>query len=194
MAPSNKKKQQQVRHERREQILGAAVNVFSRRGIIGTKMSMIAEAAGISHGLLYHYFKSKDELFTTLVEWAMEQSHSTMTYAYQLPGSPIEKIRTLTELILREGNSAYFMLIHQAGTSDGVPDKAKQLIKQHSMKTYVDQLLPLFEEGQQTGEFPDGDPKELISVISGLMVLNSQEAGYYDMPNVDIILRIITNP
>lgn len=194
MAQSNKDKQQQIRNERREQILSTAVKVFSRRGVVGTKMSMIAQEAGISHGLLYHYFKSKDELFTTLVEWALEQSHSLMLYAYQLPGSPIEKIRTLTELILSDGDSAYFMLIHQARTSDGVPEEANQLIKKHSMNTYADQLLPLFKEGQQAGEIVDGDPRELIycylSVISGLMLLAQKDEGYH-MPKADILLRII---
>ncbi|MFD1413674.1 TetR/AcrR family transcriptional regulator [Oceanobacillus jeddahense] len=196
MRSSNKEKQDQIRNERREQILDAAVKVFSRRGVVGTKMSMIANAAGISPGLLYHYFKSKDELFTTLVEWAMEQSHSTMMYAYQFSGSPIEKIRTLTELILCEGDSAYFMLIHQARTSDGVPESAKRLIKHHSMETYVDQLYPLFKEGQQVGDIAAGDPKELVycylSVISGLMLLATQEdEGQYKM-KVDILLRMIT--
>ena len=195
MEHSNKEEKQQIRNERREQILSAAVKVFSRRGVVGTKMSMIAQEAGISHGLLYHYFKSKDELFTTLVEWAMEQSHSLMLYAYQLPGTSIEKIRTLTELILCEGDSAYFMLIHQARTSDCVPEKANQLIKKHSMKTYADQLLPLFKEGQQAGEIADGDPIELIycylSVISGLMLLAIQEDEDYHVPEVDILLRII---
>ncbi|MGG4340491.1 TetR/AcrR family transcriptional regulator [Paenibacillus lautus] len=195
MAPSDKENQH-LRDMRREQILDAAVKVFSRRGVIGTKMSMIAEVAGLSHGLLYHYFKSKDQLFTTLVEFAMEQSHSTMMYVYQLPGSPIEKIKTLTELIFREGNSAYFMLIHQARTSDGVPESAKELIQRHSIKTYVDQLLPLFEEGQRVGEIADGDPQELIScyltVISGLMLLDTQVNGDYSKPDIDILLRIIT--
>ncbi|GIN71729.1 TetR family transcriptional regulator [Bacillus sp. J14TS2] len=197
MAPSKKEKQHQIHNERREQILGAAVKVFSRRGVVGTKMSMIAEEAGISHGLLYHYFKSKDELFTTLVEWAMEQSHSTMMYVYQLPGSPIEKIKTLTEIILHEGDSAYFMLIHQARTSDGVPERANELIKQYPIKTYVDQLLPLFEEGQRVGEIVAGDSRKLIScylsIISGLMLLGAAQGdGDYYKPEVDILLRIIT--
>jgi len=196
MVPSKKEKQHQIHNERREQILGASVKVFSRRGVIGTKMSMIAEEAGISHGLLYHYFKSKDELFITLVERAMEQSRSTMMYVYQLPGSPIKKLKTLTEVILQEGDSAYFMLIHQARTSDGVPERANELIKQYPIKTYVDQLLPLFEEGQQVGEIVAGDPRKLIScylsIISGLMLLGAQENGDFYKPDVDILLRIIT--
>jgi len=62
LSPLSGEQLHQIRDERRGQIIQAAVNVFSRRGIIGTKMSMIAAEAGVSHGLVYHYFKTKDEL------------------------------------------------------------------------------------------------------------------------------------
>jgi hypothetical protein len=89
------------------------------------------------------------------------------------------------------------MLIHQARTSDGVPENVKQLIEHYSMKAYVDQLLPLFMEGQEVGEIAAGNPEELISylsVLSGLMVLSVQEVGGYRIPDVDLLLRIITGP
>ncbi|MFD0697532.1 TetR/AcrR family transcriptional regulator [Paenibacillus sp. GCM10027628] len=196
MAPLNDEQLHQIRDERREQIMGAALQVFAKRGILGTKMSMIAAEAGISHGLLYHYFKSKEELFTTLVEGAMIGSQEAMSSIYDLPGSPIAKLRALTEDILDESGTPYFLLIHQARTSDGVPDKVKQLIEDYSMKKFVDALLPLFVEGQRSGEIITGNPEELISsylsVLSGLMVLNAQGIGGYRIPKVDFLLRLIT--
>lgn len=198
MSPLNEEQLQQIRDERREQIIEAALKVFARRGIIGTKMSMIATEAGISHGLLYHYFKSKDELFTTLVQLAMQESIAGIGNVYHLPGSPIEKIRTLTELILDKDGQLYFMLIHQARTSDEVPEKAKQLIEQYSIKKYADLLEPLFIDGQNAGEFSAGNPRKLIScylsVLSGLMTLNIHGDEDYQMPDIDILLRIITGP
>lgn len=186
-----------IRNDRREQILHAALQVFSRKGIIETKMSMVAEKARISKGLLYNYFTSKEELFTTLVEWALSESHRTMTYAYKLPGKPIEKIRVLTEMILAEGDGTYFMLIHQARISDETPEKVKELLKQNSIDTYVDELLPIFLEGQQAGEIIDIEPRELIagylSVLSGLMLLGIPEDDHFQQPNVDLILRMIAS-
>ncbi|MDZ7543600.1 TetR family transcriptional regulator, partial [Clostridium perfringens] len=133
MSPLNEEQQHHIRDERREQIISAALKVFARRGIIGTKMSMIAAEAEISHGLLYHYFASKEELFTTLVERAMIASDEAMQSDYELPGSPIDKIRALTQDILDEGGTDYFLLIHQARTSDGVPEKVVELMKHYSM-------------------------------------------------------------
>ncbi len=52
--------------DRRQQILDAAVRVFARRGFHACRVSDIADEAGVAHGLLYHYFASKDEVLDTL--------------------------------------------------------------------------------------------------------------------------------
>ncbi len=176
----------------------AALKVFARRGIINTKMSMIAAEADISHGLLYHYFKSKEELFTTLVEIAMTEAEDAMRQIHELPGSPIDRIKAFSREMLDEGGAEFFLLIHQARTSDGVPDKVKQLLEHHSMERFVRHLLPLFQEGQQAGQIVDGDPQVMIasylSVLSGLMILNGQEAGGYRIPEIEMLLRMIARP
>ncbi|MFY0760482.1 TetR/AcrR family transcriptional regulator [Metabacillus dongyingensis] len=198
MAPLNEEQLQQIRDERKEQIIEAALKVFARRGIIGTKMSMIASEAGISAGLLYRYFKSKDELFTTLVQQAIDESIAGIKSIYQLPGSPLDKIKTLTAEILNEGSQLYFMLMHHARTSDEVPITAKKIIEENTMKTYIDILEPLFIEGQKKGELVEDNPSELIScylsLLSGLMTLNIQGDENYQMPKVDLLLRFVVRP
>jgi AcrR family transcriptional regulator len=52
--------------DRRRQILDAAVKVFARRGFTQCRVSDIADEAGVAYGLLYHYFRSKDEVLDTL--------------------------------------------------------------------------------------------------------------------------------
>ncbi|MFB6468881.1 TetR/AcrR family transcriptional regulator [Cytobacillus sp. Hz8] len=192
MAPFNQEQLNQIRDERREQIMNSALIVFSRRGIIGTKMSMIADEAGISQGLFYRYFKSKDDIFTTLIQVAIEASLSSIDDLYHADGSPLDKIKKLTESIIDESKAPYFKLILQARNSDGVPEKAKQIIRQYPMEAYVNRLLPLFREGQNAGEIADGNLVELISsyltVLSGVMVLGED----YHVPQVDILMRIIT--
>jgi AcrR family transcriptional regulator len=195
LSPLNEEQLQQIRDERREQILEAALKIFARRGLIGTKLSMIATEARISQGLLYHYFKSKDELFITLIQQAIQELKNEIKNIYKLPGTPIEKLRNFAQFDV-EGQ-LYYMLIHQARTSDEVPEKAKQLIEQYSMETYfVDQLEPLFIEGQKADEFASGDPRKLIScyftVLSALMTLNIHEDETYQMPDANLLLRIVT--
>ncbi|MPZ69494.1 MAG: TetR family transcriptional regulator [Actinobacteria bacterium] len=57
-----------VRRDRREDILQASLNLFAEKGFHGTSMRDIAKAADITEGLIYHYFASKRDLFTAIIE------------------------------------------------------------------------------------------------------------------------------
>jgi TetR/AcrR family fatty acid metabolism transcriptional regulator len=52
--------------DRRRQILDAAVRVFARQGFHACRVSDIADEAGVAYGLVYHYFRSKDEVMNEL--------------------------------------------------------------------------------------------------------------------------------
>jgi AcrR family transcriptional regulator len=52
--------------EKRRLILDAAVTVFARQGFHTCRVSDIADEAGVAYGLVYHYFKSKEEVLDTL--------------------------------------------------------------------------------------------------------------------------------
>jgi AcrR family transcriptional regulator len=52
--------------DKRRQILDAAVRVFARQGFHATRVSDIADEAGVAYGLVYHYFRSKDEVLNEL--------------------------------------------------------------------------------------------------------------------------------
>lgn len=54
--------------ERRKTILRAAVEVFSRKGFQGCRIADVAREAGVAYGLVYHYFKDKDELLGSVFE------------------------------------------------------------------------------------------------------------------------------
>jgi TetR/AcrR family transcriptional regulator, fatty acid metabolism regulator protein len=56
----------QAAADRRRQILDAAVRVFARQGFHGCRVSDIADEAGVAYGLVYHYFRSKEEILDTL--------------------------------------------------------------------------------------------------------------------------------
>lgn len=52
--------------EKRRQILDAAVRVFARQGFHATRVADIADEAGVAYGLVYHYFRSKDDVLNEL--------------------------------------------------------------------------------------------------------------------------------
>jgi AcrR family transcriptional regulator len=194
LSPLNKQQLNKIRDERRDQIKQAALKIFARRGFAGTKTSVIAVEAGISEGLIYRYFKSKDELFTELVQELMEEARREIEHIHQLPGSPFEQIKAFTQSMIEENNKNAFMLILQARKADDVPEKVAQILEQNSASLMADRLLPIFVKGQQTGEFLAGDPRELLSwylyIVNSLIMLEVGEEEY-GMPSVDILMRIL---
>jgi TetR/AcrR family transcriptional regulator, fatty acid metabolism regulator protein len=52
--------------DKRRMILDAAIRVLARQGYHSTRVSDIADEAGVAYGLVYHYFKSKDEVLNEL--------------------------------------------------------------------------------------------------------------------------------
>lgn len=54
--------------ERREQIINAAIKVFSRLGFHEARVSDIAKEADIAYGLVYHYFESKEQILNSIFE------------------------------------------------------------------------------------------------------------------------------
>src|SRR5207247_2764127 len=54
--------------ERRAQLLATALDVFAAKGLDGATVKDLSDAAGVAQGLLYHYFRSKDELLQAVID------------------------------------------------------------------------------------------------------------------------------
>jgi AcrR family transcriptional regulator len=87
--------------EKRRRILEAAVRVFARRGFHASRVGDIAEEAGVAHGLLYHYFSSKDEVLQTVFRenWAELLERFEQVEASDEPAD--EKLHGLLKILLR---------------------------------------------------------------------------------------------
>lgn len=185
----------QTLDERKYQIKRAALKIFAEKGLASTKMSMIAEEAGVSQGLSYRYFESKDEIFALLVDEAIEESRNAVRDIGKLPGSPLEQLRAFTLQLLDENHKHYFLLVQQAQTSEGVPSKAREAIERYSPQDTIEQLIPIFVQGQREGQFAEGDAyKRLIlflSVVTGLMLQDAKTIGMDWTQEVDLLLNIL---
>ena len=67
-----------MRNEKRENIIDAALEVFCNYGFSNTRMADIARKAGVSYGLVYHYFKRKEVLFDAIVEMLWEKLYRVL--------------------------------------------------------------------------------------------------------------------
>jgi AcrR family transcriptional regulator len=68
MTPKTKMQLESIRQEKRELILNSALETFAMHGYHGSSISIIAQHAGIAKGLMYNYFKSKEELLKAIIE------------------------------------------------------------------------------------------------------------------------------
>jgi TetR/AcrR family transcriptional regulator, fatty acid metabolism regulator protein len=87
--------------QKRQRILDAAVRVFARRGFHTSRVGDIAEEAGVAHGLLYHYFSSKDEVLETVFRenWSQLLERFALVEASSEPAD--EKLLGLVKILLR---------------------------------------------------------------------------------------------
>ena len=71
--PRTPEQYEEIRNTKKKVILDAALKLFAEKGYASTSISSIAETANISKGLMYNYFKSKEELLTTIVLSFMDE-------------------------------------------------------------------------------------------------------------------------
>ncbi len=86
--------------EKRRVILDAAVRVFATRGFNGCRVSDIADEAGVAYGLVYHYFRSKDEVLDTLFLERWNVMLEVIRDLDETELTPRDKLATITGFIV----------------------------------------------------------------------------------------------
>jgi AcrR family transcriptional regulator len=85
--------------DKRRLILDAAVRVFARQGFHATRVSDIADEAGVAYGLVYHYFSSKDEVLNELFIERWSLLLVAIEEADKTAASPREKLAAVATFI-----------------------------------------------------------------------------------------------
>jgi AcrR family transcriptional regulator len=148
--------------DRRRQILEAAVHVFARNGFHASRVGDIAEEAGIAYGLVYHYFKSKEELLETIFRDTWTQMLERISEVEQSGVPAAEGVRQVTALLLRTWRrdpDLVRVLVREVTRGQHVQKEVEEI--GHAMQA----LQRIVKRGQDNGEFRrDLDP-ELAAVV-----------------------------
>lgn len=78
MSPRTEEQYRAIREEKKVQIREAALELFALEGYHGTSISKIAKKAGISKGLLYNYFDSKEDVIRDIVEDGIDKMFESL--------------------------------------------------------------------------------------------------------------------
>jgi len=157
---------QQMRDSSRALILETALKLFSEHGYDRTSIKMIAESAGISQGLLYNYFASKDELLAAIFAQSMSDVQASFAMAEE-GSTPAERIERLVRgafTILRK-NQQFWRLSYGLRMQQGVlAGLAKQTRKSTAM---IRQTLTRYLR-DAGGDNPELDAAILFAIIDGV--------------------------
>jgi AcrR family transcriptional regulator len=105
--------------DRHQEILDAAARVITDRGLAETRISDIAEEAGVSPGLILYYFDSKDRLLSEALTYANDQFYLRMSREIRRIPSAREQLRRLVDLSVPGLLPEYGRLDEWAGSSVG---------------------------------------------------------------------------
>lgn len=94
--PRTPQENERIRQLAKESILKAAMELFIKQGYHATSINNIAEHAGISKGLLYNYFKGKEELLATMVDARVGEIVEVMNQAMAIE-TPVEQLKHIIE-------------------------------------------------------------------------------------------------
>ena len=187
-----KEKSMQIQEKRREQILEAARVLFDQNGFKNTKISDISKAVGISKGLVYHYYQSKEDILLALTDSMNECLDELSAF-----DSPIESLKEFAVRLLTAPSEAsyipplrIFVTVSVRGELDD-EEYDNPITKEFGREYFA----PIFRKGQQMGQFRAGDAEEFADFywhyLLGCLVRFLQNKGKESaVPDLNAALNI----
>ncbi|MEW5960058.1 MAG: TetR/AcrR family transcriptional regulator [Chloroflexota bacterium] len=171
MSPRTREQNEEIRQARGEQIMQAARRIFAEQGFHAARMSDIAQAIGVSQGTLYHYFRSKDELFLALLYiW----NDRLAEIVRQLPNAQVSStdkfwmINQIAVAFFETSDDLLPVLVEFWAYALRNPDAAASF--RQFFQTMQQSFIDILNEGITAGEFKPIDV-EMLSIVP-LIVLD----------------------
>jgi len=164
--------------DRHQEILDAAARVITERGLADTRISDVAEAAGVSPGLILYYFDSKDRLLSEALTFANDQFFLRMSREIRRIPSAKDQLRHLIDLSVPGYQPEYGKLDEWAlwievwvrALRDPQMAKDREVLDQRWRQS----IAEIVRAGQASGEFGPSDAEEVAlrlgSLIDGLAI------------------------
>lgn len=167
-----------------DRILNRALELFSSRGYDATSVREICAAAGITKPTLYHFYGSKEGVFRSLVDGALENFRHRVVAEIESPGSPRERLQRIARGYFqyarenKELTQFLLSLVHKP------PDSAPRTDLPRYYKEVVGLISRVVEEGVADGSFAPGPTDLRMLVLMG--TLTEALHGYLIVGRPDI--------
>ncbi len=167
--------------ERRRAILRAAIEVFASKGYHGCRIADVAREAGVAYGLVYHYFKNKEELLSSVFESAWSTFVGNLMEVAAGEGSLEEKVRGTArvafEAYQRDPRAVRVLILEIARSPAGA-----QVDRGSAFGDVIGLAEGMFTDAREKGELrADLDPRLCAALLFGAieMGLTSLVVGLF---------------
>jgi TetR/AcrR family transcriptional regulator, fatty acid metabolism regulator protein len=156
-----------AQQDRRRLLLDAAVKVFARKGYHDSRVEDIAREAGVSHGLLYHYFSSKEEVLETIFRQTWSQMLEAVREVEESREPARVQVRKVAAIVLRSWER----------DADLIRVLVREITRSPHLQREVEEIEAAFaalerivKRGQREGEFrADVDARLAARVLYGAL-------------------------
>ena len=176
-----------ISQERKNQIIDAAMTVFSKMGFSKARMDDIVEESGLSKGTLYWYFKSKDDIIIAILENLFEREFADLEPILgQTEGTISQRLSQFVEYTVSDIQRMLKLmpLAYEFYALAFRQTAVRQALKSY-LYHYLEMLDPVVQEAIERGEFRPVDPRD-VSIALGAIVEGTILLWVYDPEIVDI--------
>ena len=170
MGKVDRKVRERLTH--RKEILLAAEKIFAAKGFFPTTMSEIAQEAEFGTGTLYKYFKSKEDLYFTLIDEKTGEINGPVKAELSKKISAVERIEKILriqfEFIERNRNFFRIYISERSRFEWTVKDDLGKGIHE-KMVSYIHLLAQVIKQGIKEGAFKRKDPLDLAHALVGIV-------------------------
>ncbi len=154
-----------IHQEKRSLIVQTALQLFAERGYHSSSISQIAKQAGISKGLIYNYFESKDAILETIILDGINLMMSSLNGITEITDKKDLSQIIINSMEMTKSHAAFFRLYFGVLTQKEVSEKFKSRIFE-----MVEPFLSLFSKYYASQGYPNPDIQALLlgSVLDGV--------------------------
>lgn len=187
-------RRERVKLANRKAILSAAEGVFAQKGFYAATTDEIAERAEFSKGALYTYFRSKEEIFLSLMREKVDSLEKKIKKSIKAALNPIEGIKNLIRAYLEffEENKEFFQIMasERSRFEVGMKNKLRRELMRR-FQSYLKEVERVMKTAVDNKELKAIDPNHLAIALMGMVhsftaqwILTGREGSLKEMSPV----------
>jgi AcrR family transcriptional regulator len=177
---------------RRDEILRATCDEVAKRGFANTRAADVADALGVSTGLIFYHFESKDALLSAAFAYAAERDLERLDAAATGKGSALRRLGRILTMYGPEGAAAGWALWIDAWASALRSPEMAEVSRQLDVR-WKDTVAAVIAQGVASGELTCPDPSgaawRITALLDGLAVQSTVHDGLLSKRTINTWVR-----